>query len=99
MEEKIIQALYHGNLDPSTKAVTHGSEYEKHQQNIRDAVTALEKNLAPTEREALESVMSSWMRLDSIGGEERFVEGFKLGARLMLEIFENNDGQLKPLWE
>ena len=30
-------------------------------------------------------------------GEERFIDGFRMGARFILEIFEKDDEQLKPI--
>jgi len=30
-------------------------------------------------------------------GEERFIDGFWMGAKFILEIFEKDDEQLKPI--
>jgi hypothetical protein len=30
-------------------------------------------------------------------GEERFIDGFRMGAKFTLEIFEKDDEQLKPI--
>ncbi|MFI3228441.1 MAG: hypothetical protein R3Y09_13705, partial [Clostridia bacterium] len=64
---------------------------------LYDTVDQLEKLLNTEEKALLEDIMNAWGDLDSIGNEEMFTEGFKLGARLMLEIFEKNDEQLKSI--
>ncbi|WP_317854507.1 DUF6809 family protein [Chakrabartyella piscis] len=97
MNEKIISELYHGNIQPSTKQVVVGSAYQKNQHILSDAADKLEQALNTEEKVLLENVMTAWCNLDSIGNEERFTEGFKLGARIMLEIFEKTDEQLKSI--
>lgn len=97
MNEKIISDLYHGNIQPSTKQVVVGSDYHKNQQALGDAADKLEQALNAEEKILLENVMTAWSNLDCIGNEERFAEGFKMGARLMLEIFEKSDEQLKSI--
>ena len=95
--EKMISELYHGNIAPATKSVVNGSEYQKCQYAFCDAIDELEKLLNENEKQLLEKLTDAWNRLNSIGGEECFTEGFKLGARIALEIFEKDDGQLKPI--
>ena len=94
---KIIEELYHGNIAPAAKSVVSGSEYQKYQYEICDTIDELEKLLSENEKELLEKITKAWNRLNSIGGEESFTEGFKLGAKMAIEIFEKDDGQLKPI--
>ena len=75
----------------------HGSEYQKSQHKLGDLLEELEKLLNTEEKELLKNIMTAWSNLDCIGNEERFTEGFKLGARIALEIFEKDDGQFRPI--
>lgn len=75
---KLISELYHGNLDPSTKSVVQGSEYQKYQHAFCDTIEELEKLLNENEKQLLEKLSDAWNHLNSIGGEESFTEGFKL---------------------
>ncbi|WP_409967256.1 hypothetical protein RFF05_11645 [Bengtsoniella intestinalis] len=99
MEEKIIQALYHGNLDPANKSVVRGSDYAKQLSILDSTVDTLRETISPEEKELLDKVLSTWMTMESIWGETRFVEGYKLGARLMLEVFMKGDSQFVDIWE
>lgn len=97
MSEKAISELYHGNIEPSVKQVVVGSQYHKYQIKLSSAIEELEKTLNTEEKVLLEEVMTAWGDLDCIGSQERFTEGFKIGAKIILEIFEKDDGQLKPI--
>ena len=96
-EISILEELYHGNINPSAKTVVSGSEYQKSQHKLGDLLEELEKLLNTEEKELLENIMTAWSELDCISSEERFTEGFKLGARISLEIFEKDDRQFKPI--
>ena len=41
--------------------------------------------------------MSTWSNISEVNGEECFTYGFRMGARMILEIFEKDDEQLKPI--
>ena len=96
-DEKMLSELYHGNINPSAKSVVRGSEYQKSQHKLGDLLEELEKLLNTEEKDVLENIMTAWSELDCISSEERFIEGFKLGARISLEIFEKDDGQFRPI--
>ncbi len=97
MSEKILNQLYYGKLEPITKKVADGSEYRRQQKMISEAQEKLSKKLNDEDVKLLETIMEGWTDLDYIGNEERFIEGFKMGARLMLEIFEKGDVQLESV--
>ena len=94
---KMISELYHGNIAPSTKSIVSGSDYQKYQHEFCDTIEELEKLLNENEKQLLEKLTDAWNQLNYIGGEESFTEGFKLGSRITLELFEKNDGQFKPI--
>lgn len=48
--------------------------------------------LSGKELELFEKLMKSHGYSSHINGREKFVEGFRLGARIALEIMEKNDG-------
>ncbi len=95
--EKLIRELYHGNIQPNAKMIVNGSEYQKAQFMFSETIDKLEKSLNEQEKVLLEQLTDSFNTLNCIGSEENFVDGFKTGARIMLEIFEKDDEQFRPI--
>ncbi|MFI3255581.1 MAG: hypothetical protein R3Y63_14810 [Eubacteriales bacterium] len=75
MSEKILQQLYYGKIEPVTKRMASGSEYQKQQKMISEAHEELMKKLDENDFKLLETIMEGWTDLDCIGNEERFIEG------------------------
>ncbi len=96
-KEKILKELYHGNLNPVAKTVIKGSDFYKLQCRLDDTVEKLTLLLNESEQELLEQAVDTWGNLNLISGEERFTEGFRLGAKIILEIFEKDGEQFKPI--
>ena len=80
----ILQDLYYGNLNPSGKAFLPDSPYGR-----------LVNDLTETEEKLLPLLTSA--DIQSLSCEESFIDGVRLGARLILEIFSEADGCLHAL--
>ena len=74
-----------------------GSDYRKAQVKLFDLVEELHEKLNDEEKKMLDEIMMAWGNLNTIESEEYFTDGFRLGAKIILEIFEKDDGQLKPI--
>lgn len=96
-KEKILSELYHGNLNPVAKSVVQDSEYQKAMQKISDLEEKLMKQLDDEQQKLLQEFISEQMKLNTISGEERFTDGFRMGAKMILEIFEKDGEQFKPI--
>lgn len=96
-KEKILGELYHGNVNPVEKSVVQGSAYQKAMRRLSDLEEELAVQLGEEQKKLLQAFITSQGELNYISGEERFTEGFRLGARIMLEIFDKDDGQFKPI--
>ena len=96
-KEKILSELYHGNLNPVAKLVVQNSEYQKAMQKISDLEEKLMKQLDDEQQKLLQDYISEQMKLITISGEERFTDGFRMGAKMILEIFEKDGEQFKPI--
>lgn len=89
--------MYHGNLNPVAKAVAQGSAYQKAMHRLTDLEEKLTVLLDAEQRKLLQDFVSTQGELNYISGEERFTDGFRIGARIMLEIFEKDGEQFKPI--
>lgn len=96
-KEKILSELYHGNIRPAEKEIVPDSDYRQKQLKLMDLAEALEQRLNDEEKKMLDEIMTAWGNLNYLSSEEYFIDGFRLGARIALEIFENDDEQLRPI--
>lgn len=96
-KEKILSKLYHGNINPVVKSVVQGSAYQKAMHRLTDLEEKLTALLDKEQQTLLQDFISVQGELNYISGEERFTDGFRMGARMMLEIFEKDGEQFKPI--
>lgn len=85
----IITELYLGNIQPFDKSYPRSSEYGKENARQSELYLKLEAVIPEESRELLEEYAKSAVELGSIQARDMFVEGFKLGSRLMTEVFAN----------
>ena len=96
-KEKILSELYHGNLNPVAKSVVPGSEFQKRQREVAELEEKLMAKLDEGQQRLLQDFITAQGNLLYISGEERFTEGFRMGAKIILEIFEKDGEQFKPI--
>jgi hypothetical protein len=96
-KEKILRELYRGNLTPAGKNIVFGSEFQKQQQRLVELEKEIEAMLSGQEKERFHVYLTVQNSLLYSIGEEQFIDGFRMGARFILEIFEKDDEQLKPI--
>ena len=88
----IIEELYNGNINPQSKCFDQNSEYGKLIKIICDHENKLTAylNAVSDEKEGqqlLSQLITAQNEMSCINEFEWFEEGFKLGARLMLDTF------------
>ncbi len=96
-KEKILSDLYNGKLNTSTHKIMYGSEYQKVMDKLSKLKNQLMDQLEDERKKLFEEFVSTQMHLSIIDSEERFTYGFRLGAKLIIEIFSQDDEQLKPI--
>ena len=96
-KEKMLRELYRWNLTPAEKSVVPGSEFQKQQQRLVELEKEIEAMLSEQEKGRFHACLTVQNSLQYTSSEERFIDGFRMGARFILEIFEKDDEQLKPI--
>ena len=96
-KEKMLRELYRWNLTPAEKSVVPGSDFHKQQQKLVELEKEIEAMLGGQEKERFHTYLAVQNSLLYSIGEERFIDGFRMGAKFILEIFEKDDQQLKPI--
>ena len=88
----ILEDLYYGNINPNEKQFNRKSEYAKFAKIITDneeKLTAFLNALpnANDEQHLFSQMINAQMEISDFSEFERFMEGFRLGASIMLETF------------
>lgn len=96
-KEKLLSELYNGNLCPIAKEVVQGSEYQKCMHELGEIEEKFSNLLDAEEKEKLQDFITAQGKLSCINAEERFTQGFRMGAKLILEIMNEDDGELEFL--
>ncbi|MPM44672.1 hypothetical protein SDC9_91351 [bioreactor metagenome] len=87
-----LEDLYYGNINPTEKCFDRKSEYAKHAKIVVDSeeeLTAFLNALPHAEKEQhiLSQMINSQSEITQFSEFERFIEGFRYGASIMLETF------------
>ena len=94
---KLISELYFGNIDPNTQTFDRRSNFGKAMQVMSDTENELLKLLEGKENQLFRDFVKAQSEINGITGVEKFIKGFKLGARIGLEIVSEDDSCLKDL--
>jgi hypothetical protein len=88
----ILEDLYYGNINPNEKCFDRKSRYSQFVKIVTDneeKLTAFLNALpnAEEEQHLLSQMINAQSELSQFSEIERFIEGFRLGAGIMLDTF------------
>jgi hypothetical protein len=84
----ILENLWYGNLTPNVSKIKNGSKQDRQLKKIITCEEKLTKTLLNEQKELLENLKSAQMEFFCTAEQIAFVKGFKLGAKIMLEVAE-----------
>ena len=93
----MLDELYFGNIDPNTQTFDRHSNFGKAMKVMSDTEDELLKLLDGKENQLFRDFVKAQSEINGITGVEKFIKGFKLGARIGLEIVSEDDSCLKDL--
>lgn len=93
----IIREFYLGNISPDATAIRQSSELEKAVREMAEAESFLREHLDGECLSALEQLASAQLTASATTAQERYIEGFRTGAKFMLDILEGRCENLVPL--
>ena len=94
---RTLEELYYGNITPNAKQFLKGTDYAKALQTFSDSEDKLSELLEGKEKKLLIDLVNAQSILDGTSALEHFIEGFRLGARIAIEIMNDNDGCLHDI--
>lgn len=90
-----LEDLYYGNITPREKQITPNSELKRATDRVTRFESQLTERLDETGQTILAKLIESQDEIENITALENFILGFRLGARLMAECMDDNDGDIR----
>ena len=94
---KTLEDLYYGNISPNEQQMTPDSELMKAVDRVTRYESQLTERLGEDEQTILTKLIRSQHEINSITALENFILGFRLGARIMAECMDENDGDTREM--
>lgn len=88
----IIEDLWYGNISPCERDIKRSSEYTDALERIVQYEKELHARLNDEEKEILEKFVNCTNEMCCISEREMFVQGFMLGAKLIIEVMNSENG-------
>ena len=92
---KTLEDLYFGNITPNEQQMIPNSELQKAVDRVVRYESQLTERLGEDEQTLLTKLTRSQHEINSITALENFILGFRLGAKIMMECMDENDGDIK----
>ena len=92
---KILEQLWYGNILPHERDVAPNSRLERLGRLIVRNEEELDPLLSEKAKEVFEKLMENHADRSRLNGCEAFVYGFRLGAKIMLEVTDGSGKQFE----
>lgn len=93
----MLEALYCGEFHPEENIVPKNPEYRKISRRVSESVEMWKEKLSADDFNQLESMLDLHRQSESMYATATFINGFQLGAEMMMEIFAAKEELLYDL--
>ena len=90
-----LEDLYYGNITPREQQITPDSELKRAADRVARFESQLTERLDEARQTIFAKLIESRDEVESITALENFILGFRLGARLIAECMDENDGDIR----
>ncbi|MEK5477669.1 DUF6809 family protein [Paenibacillus sp. FSL R5-0407] len=90
--KSILEELYRGNLNPQERMVLTVPEYRLLNRKISDLMEELKQRFSEDDFKVLEKILDLNGESNSMLTSEAFVQGFRMGVLVMIEVFYGEGG-------
>ncbi len=94
---RILEELYHGNLQPEEIGYIRGGRYEEYLQTMIEIESQLKDRLTKEDFSVFKSYEKLQEQAADLTAMEMFIRGFRLGALFERDI-ESTDGEFHSLF-
>ena len=91
----ILDKLYRGNLSPIEDYPKDNEAYVEAVQHLIDEQYIFMRSISPEAKEQYEKLIELERAVDRIAEEECFVEGFRMGVQMMLDVLHCGSPELR----
>lgn len=89
----MLRELWRGEISPTDRRVRQGSEYQQRAAEVRKQMMEFAAILSPEDKKRMEAINDLKHGLSMMEEEDFFIYGFRLGARMMLDVMGSYEGQ------
>ncbi|MFD3257610.1 DUF6809 family protein [Paenibacillus lentus] len=89
--KSFLEELYYGNLKPSEQIVSDDPRYRPLNQQISEMMQMWRQKLSEEDFRQLEAMLDLQGESNSMHNMATFVQGFKLGASMMIEVLQGKE--------
>ena len=84
----VINELWYGNIEPQDRKIPRDKEYKQLLKKICDYEEQFRGIFSPEQQQDFEDYENATISVTAISEEASFVEGFRLGAKMILEVLQ-----------
>ena len=95
-EKTIIRQLFYGELHPWERFVSNDSDLRKASNRVGKLVEEWKEHLSLEDIERLETIVDTLYQYSSILEADAFESGFRLGAKMMIDILQPDSNVVIP---
>lgn len=95
----VLEKLWRGGLTPSERYFHEDSQYKMLLRRLCETSEKVSSELSPEGKKALEEHEQIQLDLIGISEEDVFINAFRLGARMMLDVVGDYKGQFHRIGE
>ncbi len=91
--ERILEQLYNGDLCPADSRIYDNPQYPGMCEVVLEETEEFAGALKAERREAFDAMMDHYLELCYVEKTQAFCDGFRIGARMMCEVFASGGEQ------
>ena len=95
----LLDKLWRGDITPSERYIRPDSEFKRKAKEFCDAAERLVEGLSPEGRNHWEDVERLKHDMNMLSEEDIFIYGFRMGARMILDVVCDHKGQFYEIGE
>ena len=92
---KFLEDFYFGRIAPWEAQVTTDSNLQCAMEDMLQYEKQLTEQLGEVERQIFDKLRNAQDKVDSIMSKENFIQGFRLGVKMMVECMSEHDDGTK----
>lgn len=93
----LLEELYYGNVDPQARGYRKGSHTLKVSKSINELEEKLTERLSGEDKALFLDFCNAYGELIGDTGLDSFLVGFRLGAKMIVDIFCSDDAPFESL--